>query len=391
MSKHLTMIDRLIGLAQSNPDRPAVIYKRKIITYKQLLEKVELFALSFHKKNIRKGSIVASIQSHSLEHVISMLAIARIGGIIIPINPKFSTKVINNILVKYEATFILSNLKNKKISSFNLPTLYTVPLINQDKIKNNIKINLPKLTDPYIVAIPLLLSMKKADQLNPKAIMYSHAYLNKRMERTLDQFSDDIRLIPPDLNFTMGYITTLGSLFLGGLTIIVNSNQPQSIYHAINLYAATHIFISSKSAETIMNLAPASTKKIFPSLVHLRILEGQPNRNLIKKLITNFSSNLYASYGSAETGGLTLATPQILKKSYLSSGKPRAWVKLEVLNSQGRKAISYEVGLIRARGELVPTSYWHDPELTKMKFKQGWFYTGDYGYIDKAGELFLSH
>jgi acyl-coenzyme A synthetase/AMP-(fatty) acid ligase len=269
--------------------------------------------------------------------------------------------------------------------------LYTTHLIQQDKIKKNININLPKLTDPFIVAIPLLLSMKKADQLNPKAIMYTHAYLNKRMERTLDQFSEDIRLIPPDLNFTMGFITTLGSLFLGGLTIIVNSNQPQSIYHAINLYAATHIFISSKSAETIMNLAPESTKKMFPSLVHLRILEGQPNRNLIKKLITNFSSNLYASYGSAETGGLTLATPQILKKSYLSSGKPRGWVKLEVLNSQGRKANSHEVGLIRAKGELVPSEYWHDPELTKVKFKQGWFYTEDYGYIDKAGELFLSH
>ena len=53
MSKHLTIIDRLIELAQSNPDRPAVIYKHRIITYKQLLEKVELFALSFHKKNIR--------------------------------------------------------------------------------------------------------------------------------------------------------------------------------------------------------------------------------------------------------------------------------------------------------------------------------------------------
>ena len=90
-----------------------------------------------------------------------MLAIARLGGIVIPINPKFSTKVINNILVKYEATFILSNLKNKKISSFNLPTLYTAPLINQDKIKKNIKINLPKLTDPYIVAIPLTNSIQK--------------------------------------------------------------------------------------------------------------------------------------------------------------------------------------------------------------------------------------
>ena len=391
MSSNLTIIDRLIRLSKSNPDRPAVICKHRIITYKQLLEKVEIFAHSFHSKNITKGTIVASIQSHSLEHILSILAIGRIGGIVIPINPKFPTKVINNILAKYEATFVLSNLKNKKVSGFNLPTLYTRSLISQNKIKSKTMITLPKLSDPYIIAIPLLLSMSKVDQLNPKAIMYSHAYLNKRMKRTLDQFSDDIRLIPPDLNFTMGYITTLGSLSLGGLTIILNSNQPQSIYHAINLYAVTHIFISSKSAETIMNLAPQSTKKIFPSLVHLRILEGQPNRSLIRKLISNFSSNLYASYGSAETGGLTLATPQILKKSYLSSGKPRAWVKLEVLNSQGKKAISHEVGLIRARGELVPSEYWNDPKLTKMKFKQGWFYTGDYGYIDKAGELFLSH
>jgi len=391
MRKNLTIIERLVELAESNPDRPAIICKHKAITYKQLLEKVEVFALSLDKKNIRKGAVIASIHSHSLEHILSMLAIAMIGGIVIPINPKFSTQVIHNILVKYEATFILSNIKNKKIASFNLPTLHTASLITQDKIKSNLIMNLPKLTDPYILAIPLLLSMKKVDQLNPKAIMYSYGYLNKRMERTLDQFSDDIRLIPPDLNFTMGYITTLGSLFLGGLTIVLSSNRPQSIYQAINLYAATHVFISSKSAETVINLTPKSTKKIFPSLVHLRILEGQPNRNLIKKLIHNFSSNLYASYGSAETGGLTLATPQILKKSYLSSGKPREWVKIELLNKDGKKVAINEVGLIRAKGELVPRGYWRDPALTRMKFKQGWFYTGDYGYIDKAGELFLSH
>jgi acyl-CoA synthetase (AMP-forming)/AMP-acid ligase II len=391
MGKNLTIIGRLIELAQSNPDRPAVIYKHKIITYKQLLEKVEALAHSFYSKNIRQGVVVASIHSHSLEHIVSMLAIARVGGIVIPINPKFSPKVINNILVKYKATFILSNLKNKKVYNFKLSVIDTASLVHRGKIKNNVKINFPKLTDSFIIAIPLLLSMNKIEQLNPKAIMYSHAYLNKRMERTLDQFTDNIRLIPPDLNFTMGYITTLGSLFLGGLTIILNSNQPQSIYLAINLYAATHIFISSKSAETIMNFAAESTKKMFPSLIHLRILEGQPNRNLIKKLINNFSSNLYASYGSAETGGLTLATPEILKKSYLSSGKPRGWVKLEVLNHKGKKARSNEVGLIRAKGELVPTEYWNDPELTKTKFRQGWFYTGDYGYIDKAGELFLSH
>ena len=386
----LSIIHQLIKLAKTDPDRPALIYNQKIIVYRDLLASVEMLAMKLSKKKISQGSIVASINTHSIEHLITMLAVASIGAIIIPINPKFSIKVTQTILSKYNAKFIITNQKIKKISSYKLP----VVLFQQtDSVtyKTRFQLRLPKPKDPFIIAIPLLLSMPKQVQLNPKAILYTHQYMVKRMERTLDKFTDTIRLIPPDLNFTMGYITSLGTLYLGSTLILTKSNEPQAIYNGIHIHGATHVFISAKVIEVMMSLAPNSSKKIFSSLKHLRILEGQPNKNLVKKLLTNFSSNLYASYGSAETGGLTLATPEILMKSHHSSGKPRAWVTLEIINAAGKKASPYEVGYIKAKGELVPKSYYEDPLISNKKFKNGWFYTEDQGFLDCNGELFLSH
>src|SRR6185295_12985476 len=86
--------DTLYGLLQSRaitgPDRPLLIFQGRVCTYQQAVERVDSIARSLAARGIVKGDRVAIVSTNSDGFVLLMLAVARIGAVVVPVNPELN-------------------------------------------------------------------------------------------------------------------------------------------------------------------------------------------------------------------------------------------------------------------------------------------------------------
>src|SRR6266571_4032863 len=113
----------------------------------------------------------------------------------------------------------------------------------------------------------------------------------------------------------------------------------------------------------------------------------------LRQAIERFGPVLRQSYGLTEAPFITTLEPDehdpdqpdILR----SCGRPLPSMEVEVRDEQGTAVPAGEVGEVHVRGLMVMTEYWRDPERTREALKDGWLCTGDIGYTDADGYLYL--
>ena len=77
-------------------------------------------------------------------------------------------------------------------------------------------------------------------------------------------------------------------------------------------------------------------------------------------------------------------------KRLTSIGKPLQDIEVRIVDENGKEASVYDVGEIVAKGERIMSGYWNNPKATMNAIKNGWLYTGDLGYRDEDGYIFLA-
>ena len=140
-----------------------------------------------------------------------------------------------------------------------------------------------------------------------------------------------------------------------------------------------------------------NTGKIFFKKVHA--LFGDNMRYLVtggSRFDPQIGRDFYAlgidilqAYGLTETTGAAFATPPY-NNVIGSVGPPLAGVEARIVDPQLQEGIPQPVGEIALRGPIVMKGYWNRPDATAAVLREGWLYTGDLGYLDSAGNLFIT-
>jgi len=95
-------------------------------------------------------------------------------------------------------------------------------------------------------------------------------------------------------------------------------------------------------------------------------------------------------YGLTETGpdAILLPAEEAITKAG-SIGLPSFHTALRIVDQEDQEAPQGEVGEVVIQGPTVVSGYWNKPEATRDAFRDGWFHTGDLGYMDEDGYSFL--
>ena len=132
-------------------------------------------------------------------------------------------------------------------------------------------------------------------------------------------------------------------------------------------------------------------RKLFKQVIdalggHMRfvISGGAPLDKRVSKGFNELGIQVAQGYGLTETAPV-IAAENYKKKRYGSVGFPLENVEVEIVNKDDNG-----IGEIRTKGPNVMLGYYENEEATKAVLKDGWFYTGDLGYFDKDGYLFLT-
>ena len=150
---------------------------------------------------------------------------------------------------------------------------------------------------------------------------------------------------------------------------------------------------------TIFNLVPTMGAMLLadPSLLtrNLRSLRGLVfagsvfPATLRERVAAALCPTIYEYYGMQETGALTVSTPEDRKRRPESIGHPICFAEVHIDRPDGSIAAPGEIGEIVGRSPSTVTAYFDNPQKTAETFRNGFVHTGDLGYLDEDGFLFI--
>jgi fatty-acyl-CoA synthase len=212
----------------------------------------------------------------------------------------------------------------------------------------------------------------------------------------ISEGTDPVCLCTAPLSHAAG-VVAFTMFALGGTNVVLPGFDASQVLQAIEQYRVTHLFLPPTAFYTL--LAHPDVTKFNYSSLRVFLLAGSPvSPDKLKKGVEVFGPCLCQSYGQTEAPMLltfldasTVAAaaagdhPERLR----SCGRPTASVRLAIIDDAGRILPPHQPGEIVARGTLVTAGYYNLPQATAEIRTHGWHHTGDIGYIDEDGYVYI--
>jgi len=186
----------------------------------------------------------------------------------------------------------------------------------------------------------------------------------------------------------------LGILFNGAHTVILPEYDPNQILDLIEEYSISKVFMVPAALQILLN-HPRIDAANVSSLKHIYYGASPIPLNLMKQAIDRFGCGFVQMYGMTETGGTIVALPPEdhdpnFNEKMKSVGKPLSGVEIKVIDEQGEELPIGSVGEIATRSVKNIKRYWKLPEVSRETIDaDGWLRTGDAGYLDEDGYLYI--
>jgi len=232
---------------------------------------------------------------------------------------------------------------------------------------------------------------------HPKGAQLSHANLLTLLPGALNQFGDwhdnDVNLVCMPLFHIGGSGWALVGFYRGIPTVLMRDPDPAAILRLIPEYCITKAFMVPALLLFLLQTPQCRTTD-FSSLELIVYGASPAPVDLVRNALKVFGCSLAQVYGLTETtGAITYLPPEDHDEQSVerlkSCGKAMTGIEIRVVDASGEDVATGEVGEIITRSPQNMLGYWNQPEATRRAIRGDWFYTGDAGYLDKDGYIYI--
>ena len=351
-----------------NPHSTAVILPDRKITYAELNDLIKRTLAFLKETGIKKNDIITLLFNNSIELVVLTLSLWEIGAIPVPLNTKLLQKEL-----KDQVDFLKSKFTIKQRTvDFSFDSAISFSLKDLKETEEKIFFDNPSLDETALILFTSGSSEKpKAVKLSFDNLIQSSLTGNK----VLNQTSDDRWLASLPFYHIGGFSIIVRALMFGTSVVIPVSLSNQDLIDSIKKYKPTLTSLVSNQLKYFVDKDFIPPKELRTVLLGGGFFDTQ----LILKAI-NKKWNVAKVYGSTETSSfISFMNTEELKTKPGASGKVIPPNKIKIT----------EDGEITIKGHSVMKGYF-DNELENLdSFIDGYFYTGDLGYFDEEGYLFV--
>jgi long-chain acyl-CoA synthetase len=394
------------------------------VSFRQLHDTAQSLAMGLKARGFGKGDALAILSESRPEWGIAFFAILRLGSVAVPVDKLLKKNEIQHVLETSGAKLVFSSGKYLELLK-ELPL--KIPIISFDESPG--ALTLSQEIETGLKSPPLEENKTTRDDVavmiftsgttgNPKGVMLTHGNFLSNVEAFSQIFppnffsSNFLSILPLNHCFelTGGFLTPL---FGGGTITYQDTLKPNQVLQRM-----------CETSTEIMLTVPAFLEVLYRNVMHhieespsiqkkfefaLKLASFFPiqafRRYLFKDLHALFGGRLryFVSGGAPLSGelqdafeklgftviqgyGLTETTPVLTVNPFRATrknsvGKPIPGVEIKIDEATGE---------ILAKGPNIMKGYYKNPEATEEVLKDGWFHTGDIGYFDKDGYLYIS-
>jgi long-chain acyl-CoA synthetase len=387
--------------ARYRGSHPALVVGGRTLTFRELNVYVNRLANALLAAGLKKGDKFATILPNCLELMASYWAAAKTGLVIVPVSPLLLATGLQTLLRDSDTRLVIGDpafAESWADIRGELPAIETAVLVGDAPGVGMIPFHRfaaeasgGEPPDVHLTGDDVFNIMYSSGTTGlPKGIVHTHFV--RSMYCTL--FAHAWRMTPESVVLHAGSIVFNGCMldlmpwmFIGGTYILHESFKPERVIEDIERWKVTHAVMVPAQIIAILQ-SPAFEPGKLTSLEMIHNV-GAPLHVEHKRILNEvLPGRFYELYGLTE-GFVTILDKRDSVRKLGSVGCPSPFFEIRILRPDGSECGTGEVGEICGRGPILMHGYYKQPELTRTAMADGLLHTGDAGYLDEDGYLFL--
>jgi long-chain acyl-CoA synthetase len=392
-SAGVRVADVIRRFARERPGRVALRHGERELTYAALDARSNRLAQALLAGGLGAGSRVAYLGRSAPEVIELLFAVAKIGAVIVPLNWRLAPRELAGVLADARAPLLIADAAYRDTAERLAPrALHVVGDDYEAWITHHEPADPGGRGEPGDVVVQMYTSGTTGV---PKGVLTTHRNLAAAaVTSTCWAFdADTVSLTPLPLFHIGGIGWVYCGLWHGATTILVSEFDAGSVLGTLERLRVTNpIFVPTMLQ--LLTAVPGARARDYSALRSITYGASPITTTALRAALATFGAPMIGLYGLTEsTGGVVhldadASRPELLR----SAGRPYPWVELRIVDPESaRERPAGEVGEVWLRAPNVMAGYFGRPAETAAALTPGgWLRTGDGGYLDGEGHLFLT-
>jgi o-succinylbenzoate---CoA ligase len=371
------------------PDRTAIFFKGQMLSFKDLYERSLETAGKLTALGVVEGQFVSVLLRNHLDTVIILHSLQLLGVKAVILNNRLTAEELGWQFRDSGSAILLTEQSLERAMLRDEEGISAVPLILKEELLST-KMALPLPVKEINLDDICTVMYTSGTTGNPKGVLQSYGNhwwnaIGSALNMGLTE--NDCWLCAVPIYHISGFSILMRSIIYGVPIVLHESFEVDDVLADL---ADKKVTIMSVVSTTLGRIVDRLKEKRLPEEFRCMLLGGGPAPLSLLETCKAKGIPVFQTYGMTETSSqiVTLA-PEYSVSKLGSAGKTLFPAQLKIELPDGREASPHEAGEIVVKGPNVTTGYLNRPEMAEEKIRNGWLHTGDVGYLDDEGFLYV--
>ncbi|MDB5429053.1 MAG: fcs3 [Caulobacter sp.] len=400
-------VSSMLAVTADHRDRPAVTFGGQVVSWGELLDRAARLAAGLRALGVRDGDRVAILSANSDLYMALYLAVPWAGGVLAPLNNRWSVEENAYAIADCEPTVLLASGELIAANAALFEGRHGgATLVALDETPREGWLNLSDL----LAHVPIPDAGRGGEDLlalfytggttgRSKGVMLSHAGFvsNSMAMRDIGICPDACRMLVVAPLFHLAAAAALTMVMLAaGTAVIAPAFDPAGTLDLIAEQDVTDALLVPTMVQMLLDGPGFDAGKLSNLKTVMYGASPMPEATIDRIMDAAPHLDFFQCYGMTEVScTATVLKPEYHRGEHRAAGRhrgagvPLPTAELMIVGEDGQALAQGEVGEILVRGKGVMLGYWNQPEMTAEALRNGWMHTGDGGRLDDHGILYV--
>jgi long-chain acyl-CoA synthetase len=394
----MSLVSAVRRAAQVRPDGLAIVQAGEHVTWRETANRIARIAGGLRALGVQRGHAVATLALNSPMHFEWLLAVWWAGGVLVPLNTRLAATEITHILEHAAPCLLLADEDMADLAQSAAGASLRCLVADAAAQRQLLRAEIVEDARPAFESLAGIFYTGGTTG-RPKGVELSHrnfASAAANMQRDLGHDPATVYLHASPMFHLADFGISLGVTLAAGGHSFMARFTPEAFYERLRRDGITHLQLVPTMLASVLD-AVCRDDALLAQIKRISYGAAPISKDLLDRTLKAFpNAFIHQFYGMTECCGASVMLPPDrhvltgpMADKLGAAGQVTSGFELRIADTHGALLATGQIGEIQMRGPAVTSGYWKDEEQTAKAFADGWLRSGDAGYLDADGFLYV--